>query len=372
MKIAIDALGISRPGGGRSATLNLLEPLFDLDRDNEYIVLLDGPEASVGDRGENVRQVIAPVAQRLAVRAWAQAIWPLLLRREKVQVIHHTKNLSTLFSPCASVVTIHDLTVLARPEIFPAIDVAYWRTIGRFCLGSVDRVIAVSRATADDLMRYYKMPPDRIEVICEGIDDIFQPAGHGQVATVRKKYRLPESYLLHVGSISPKKNLSTLVRAYGRLIRRGGFDGALVLVGRPYSRGSDEALAECIAREAQKRRVIRTGPVPQEDLPGLYSGATCFVFPSLHEGFGLVPLEAMACGVPVIASRVGAVEEMIGGAAFLLEDPLDDVGLAEKIRCVVSDPEMRQRMRVAGLRRALRFSRRESARRTLALYQSFA
>jgi len=372
MKIAIDALGISQPGGGRSATLNLLEPLFDLDRDNEYIVFLDRPEASIRGCGENVRQIIAPVTHRFAVRAWAQTIWPLLLRREKVQVIHHTKNLTTLLSPCASLVTVYDLTILAHPAIFPAIDVVYWRTIERFCLRRVDRVIAISQATSDDLVRYYKIPPERIEAIYLGIDDIFQPAEADQVAAVRRKYHLPQSFLLHVGSIGPKKNLSTLVRAYGRLVRRGGFDGALVLVGHPYRRGADEDLAECIAQEELGGRVIRTGPVPQEDLPGLYSGATCFVFPSLHEGFGLVVLEAMACGVPVIASRVGAVEEIVGDAAMLLGDPRDDVALAEHITSVADDSAMQNRMRIAGLRRAARFSRRGSARRTLALYQSFA
>ena len=371
MRIAIDALGISQPGGGRSATLNLLEPLLQADSENEYLIFLDQPEPSLSGFA-NARQVMAPMRQRFAVRAWAQAAWPSFLRREKVDVIHHTKNLVTLLNPCPSVVTIHDLTILVHPEIFPWSDVLYWRTIERLSVKCMDSVVAVSDVTAQDLVRYYGVSPERIRVIYEGIDERFQPAGAEQVERVRAKYGLPSRYLLHVGSISSKKNLATLARAYGQLARGSLFEGALVLVGRSYWQGGDQALDAVLSSQAAGARVIRTGPVPQEDLPAIYSGAACFVFPSLHEGFGLVPLEAMSCGVPVIASRVGMVERMMGDAALYLDDPKDVVALSQRIADLLSDEGEQDRLVQKGLERAPTFSRRRAALDTLHLYEELA
>ena len=371
MRIAIDALGISQPGGGRSATLNLLQPLLELDSENEYLVFVDAPEPALAGLA-NLRQMVAPTRHRFAVRLWAQATWPRLLRRERVDLIHYTKNLTTGLNPCPAVVTVHDLTILVHPEIYPAVDVIYWRTIERYCLRHVDRIIAVSQVTALDLERFYAISSERIEVIYEGIDDVFGPVKEARIAAVRAKYGLPESYLLHVGSISPKKNLSTLARAYGHLVQRGAFAGPLVLVGRSYWKKGDAALDACVAEQSDSGRIIRTGPVPQEDLPALYAGATCFVFPSLHEGFGLVPLEAMACGAPVIASRVGALQEVIGEVAVFVDDPTNERALADRLALVLADASWRQQLREQGIALGKRFSRERAARHTLELYHSMA
>ncbi|MBC7235684.1 MAG: glycosyltransferase family 4 protein [Chloroflexi bacterium] len=375
-RIAIDALGISQPGGGRSATLNLLEPLLQIDKENEYLLFLDRQEPTLPP-GENVRTILAPTRQRFAVRAWAQATWPNLLRRERVDLIHHTKNLVTFLNPCPTAVTIHDLTILVHPEIFPRVDVLYWRTVEKLAVNSVDRVIAVSDVTAADVIHFYGTPQERVVVIYEGIDEAFRPAAPEQIAEVRMRYGLPERYLLHVGSISLKKNLATLARAYGRLVREENFDGALVLVGRSYWEGGDRALDAYIAEQTANRsagavRIIRTGPVPQGDLPALYSGATCFVFPSLHEGFGLVPLEAAACGTPVVSSRVGVMEQLLEGVALFLQDPHDEAHLAETLASLLADPARLSEMRAAGLAAAPRWSRRRAAQETLALYKTLA
>lgn len=372
MRIAIDALGISRPGGGRSATLNLLEPLLDLDGDNEYLLFLDEPEPALWGAPGQVRQIVPPVAHRLAVRGWAQAVWPALLRRERVDLVHFAKNLATLWSPCASVATVHDLTVLVHPEMHPRTDVLYWRTYGQACLRRMDRVIAVSDLTAADVERYCCVPAKRIVVIREGIDERFRPAPADEVDAVRERYGLPPSYLLHVGSIWPKKNLVTLARAYVELVRSGGYGGALVLVGRAYRDGGDPRLEAFLRDHRDVGQVILTGPVPQEDLPALYTGAECFVFPSVHEGFGLVPLEAMACGAPVVATRVGALPETMGEDAVWVEDPYDHRALVDRLREVLTDTDLREGLVSAGLARAAVLSRRSAAERTLELYRRVA
>lgn len=367
MKIAIDALGISRPGGGRSATLNLLEPLFSIDQENEYILFLDYFEA--GLQKPNVRQILAPIHGRLSSRLWAQIVWPGLLRRENVQLIHHTKHLVTTGNPCSTVVTIHDLTMLVHPEIFPALDVLYYRTIEKYNLSRLQHIIAVSQTTADDVRRIYHIPTDKITVILEGISNDFRPASSEAVDRVRQQYNLPDHYLLHVGSIWPKKNLVTLVRAFGQLRRTEHYNGRLVLVGRDYSQAGDTELDQAISAESPFGSVLRTGPVPQEDLPAIISGADCFVFPSLHEGFGLVPLEAMACGIPVIAARSSAVEEVLGDAAILIDDPRAVDVFAQKLSLLLNDPALRNGMITAGLEHTTLFSREQAARKTLSLYK---
>jgi len=370
VRIAIDALGISRPGGGRSATLNLLEPLLGLDGDSEYLLFLDEPERALQGRPGQVRQIVPPVRQRLAVRAWAQAVWPALLRRERVDLIHFSKNLATLWSPCVSVATVHDLTVLVHPEMHPRTDVLYWRTYGQACLRRMDCVIAVSHLTATDVERYCRVASERIVVVREGIDERFRPAPACEVRAVRERYGLPASYLLHVGSIWPKKNLTTLARAYVELVRSDGYDGALVLVGRAYRAGGDPLLDAFLQYHGDVGRVILTGPVPQADLPALYTGASCFVFPSVHEGFGLVPLEAMACGTPVVATRVGALPETAGDDILYLEDPYSVSELAGHLRRLLVDRELSRRLRRSGLARASSFSRLRAAQETLALYRT--
>jgi glycosyltransferase involved in cell wall biosynthesis len=366
MKIAIDALGINRLGGGRSATLNLLIPLFSIDHENHYILFLDSPEPEL--QAPNVRQILAPFHGRLTSRLWAQFTWPGLLRREGVQLIHHTKNLVTIGNPCPTLVTIYDLTILAFPKIFPSIDVLYWRTIEKYSLLHLQHIISISQTTANDLHRYYHIPVSKITVIPAQIADIFKPASKDDILRIRHQYHLPEHYLLHVGSISPKKNLTTLVLAYGQLCKANRYSGALVLSGRSYFHEGDTELEQAISAFSSFGPILRTGAVPQDDLPAIISGADCFVFPSLHEGFGLVPLEAMACGVPVIAARSGAIEEVLGDAAILVDAPRAADAFVNKLSMVLSDMELRSSLVSKGFQRVASFSREKAARQTLALY----
>ena len=374
MRIAIDAMGITKAGGGRTATLNLLEPLVALDHENEYLIFVDETEPSLNGY-PNVRQYQVRIRSRFLARLWAQAVLPVLLRRERIDIMHYARNLGAFFTPGHSVLTIYDMTTLLHPEVYPSMDVLYWRTVQRLMVRNMDRIIAISESTAHDVKRIYGLPDEKVVVIPCAHYSRYRPVSAKEIHQVRSRYNLPKEFILHVGSISPKKNLPTLVRAFERL-KQEGYPGALVLVGRVYRSGQDSVLLREIEASKESDSIMLTGPVPDEDLPALYSAARVFAFPSLHEGFGLAPLEAIACGTPVVASRTPAVVEVLGDAGTFVESPHDDEEMARQIvhqiARLLSDDDLWQEMRARGLERARRYSGAEVARRTLDLYQSLA
>jgi len=371
MRIAIDAMGIAKPGGGRTATLNLLEPLITLDRENEYLVFVDETEPSLNGY-PNLRQYQVGIRSRFLARIWAQVALPILLRHEKIDIMHYARNLGAFLTPGRSLLTIYDMSILLYPEVYPASDVLYWRSVQRLMMRRMDRIIAISESTARDVRHIYGLPDDKVEVIPCAHHARYKPASAEEIHQIRARYGLPEEFILHVGSISPKKNLPTLVRAFERL-KREGYPGALVLVGRVYRSGQDSVLLREIEASKERDSIILTGPVPDEDLPALYSAARVFAFPSLHEGFGLVALEAIACGTPVVASRTAAVVEVLADAGTFVESPRDDEEMARLLSCqiarLLSDDDLWQEMHVRGLERAKQYSGQEVARRTLDLYQ---
>lgn len=371
MHIAIDALGISQPGGGRSATLSLLEAIFALDEEHHYVVFVDQPEPLLKQWPVRVEQRVLGIKNRFLVRLAAQALFPWLLRRDSVDLVHFVKNLSVVGVPGVSVVTVYDLTILHYPQVYPHSDVLYWRWIEPWILRQADRVIAISHETAQDLVRFYKLDPGRVHVIYPGIRPLFRPIDAQTIDRVWNKYRLPRPAILHIGSISRKKNLLPVVQAIHAL-RNEGAGIRLVLVGREYGKGRDMALYSYIEKHQLKDVVCFTGPVSDEDLPALYSGARLLAFPSLHEGFGLVPVEAMACGLPVVTSGGGAVAEVVGDAALVLHEPRSSEMWIEAIRCLLQDEEKWQELRTRGLDRARLFDPRRAARETLELYQEAA
>ena len=365
MRVVIDALGISQPGGGRTATLNQLRALLHLDQDSEYLILLDREEPTLA--APNVRQVVAGARGRLASRLWAQMVLPGLVHRERVDLVHFIKNLGAFFVPCRSVVTVYDLSVLLCPEIYPWSDRLYWRWVEPLTLRHANRVVAISNDTARDLMRFCELNRDRVEVIYPGCDEAFRPLPAEQVVAIRNKYGLPEQFVLHVGSISRKKNLLPLVRAI-TLLQERGETVRLVLVGRLYGKARDDELLRGLQGGELDSVVTWLGAVSAEDLPALYNAATLLAFPSLQEGFGLVPLEAMACGLPVVTSGAGAIGEVVGKAARIVEAASDAQAWVKALEQVLQDPREGEAMREAGLLRARQFSNQASAQRLLAVY----
>jgi glycosyltransferase involved in cell wall biosynthesis len=369
MKIAIDALGITQPGGGRTATLNLLQALLRLDHDNDYLILVDVEEPALA--GPNVRQWAIGERGRFAARLWVQWHLPTALRRERVALVHHVKNLGAFFMPGRTVVTVYDLSVLIHPEIYPRSDRLYWRWVEPLTLRQADCVIAISNDTADAIARYYGLLRQRIRVIYPGYDPRFRPLPDPAAARAARQYGLPDTFFLHVGSISRKKNLLPVVQAVARL-RQSGHVVKLVLVGRVYGKARDDELLRAFESGDLEDDVMWLGPVPDDDLPALYNAAVALVFPSLQEGFGLVPLEAMACGLPVVTSGAGAIGEVVGDAAFIVDHASEESAWASALERVLSDSGLRQRLRSRGLERVPRFSNEESARQLLEVYRELS
>lgn len=364
--IAIDALGIGRVGGGRSATINLLRTLLPLDPANLYLLLLDQFEPQLS-LGEHVQQIIVPVHQRIACRLYATAVWPFELRRRHVDLVHHIKNLRTPGLPGRSVVTIYDLTILVHPELYPLIDVWYWRYRQGQLLRGADRVIAISEHTARDLQKYYHLDPGSLRVIYPAYDDRFGPVPSAQIDQIRQDYSTGQRFILHVGSISRKKNLLVLVKAFEQLVSQG-YPGKLVLAGAEYNKGHDDALFAHVKNSPYCSRIVFTSYVPDKDMPALYNASELMVFPSLHEGFGIAPVEAMACGTPVITSSGGALAEVVGQGGIVLSE-VNAEFLANTMSRIMDDPAMRSSLIARGFEWVKRYSIHQVAEQTLTVYE---
>ena len=237
----------------------------------------------------------------------------------------------------------------------------------RSSMKRADVLIAPSEATRKAILEFMpNLEPDRIHVTPLGIDDEFRPQDPTAVQEMANRLKIPQKYVLFVGTLEPRKNLTTLVESYRQLIKSGDFEEHLVLSGKP-GWGYEELL-ELTNSPDLRGRVHLTGYVDQEDLPTLYSGAKLFVYPSLLEGFGLPPLEAMACGVPTISSLSSSLTENLENAAILV--PPENIPLLSRTMAdLLRDPAQRQQLKARGLERARQYRWDETARQTLCVYQ---
>jgi glycosyltransferase involved in cell wall biosynthesis len=351
MRIAIDSQStLGRKTGIGLYTANLLRALRRVAPEHEYVELAWG-------RTEELR-----VDRRLR---WEQWELPRRARAARAQVLHLTGFGAPLWRPCPTVLTVHDLIGYLFPAHLPPMARLYWARWLPFSVRFAGRIIADSEHTRRDLERLLGVPPQRITVIPLAADERFQPVSDpGVLAAARARYDLPSPFVLYVGTLEPRKGLDTLLDAFAALA--GEFPHALVIAGK---RGwYTEPLFRRVERLGLGRRVRFTGYVADEALPALYSLADLFVFPSRYEGFGLPPLEAMACGVPVISSHAASLPEVVGDAGVLVP-PGDPQALAAAMREVLTDEARRAEMRARGLARARCFSWEETARRTVKVYE---
>ncbi|MEW6320270.1 MAG: glycosyltransferase family 1 protein [Acidobacteriota bacterium] len=357
MRIAIDARKLHDFGIG-TYIRNVLIELARLDQATEYIVLCRPEDVDQPlPLGPNFRWV-AESARPYSVRE--QFRIPLSLVRERVHLVHEPHYVLPPLVRSRSVVTIHDCIHLMFPQYLPN------RGAYLYARGSIwsaarkaDRVLTVSEASKRDILRFVDIPADKVSVIYNAIDERFlQPPGEEQMERARQRFQLDRPFVLYVGNIKPHKNVERLIDAFGRARAEGLDDLRLVIVGDEISKYP--ALRQAVHRHRLDKHVRFLGFQPLETLAAFYRLARAFVFPSLYEGFGLPPLEAMACGAPVVVSNVSSLPEVAGDAALLV-DPYDPSAIGEAMRRAVTDEALRAELVARGRARVAAFSWAKSA-----------
>jgi len=370
MRIGIDctSAGKQRAGIGRF-TRGLIRGLASAGRQHEYILIRakDAPPLDE-DLPANFKSVCLPLGEWPLTVAWHRLSLPVpldvLIRG--LDVFHATDYLLPPLSRAAGLVTVHDLSFKLFPECAEPNLVRFLERRLPRSLNRARIILADSQCTKEDLVRLYGLSPTRIAVVMGGVDDRFHPVAEPAVTAVRQKYALPGDYVLTVGTLEPRKNLVRLVEAFAKLQQESTGVSQLVIAG---GKGwlYDEIFAT-VQRLELTDRVRFLGFVPDDDLPALLTGARLFVFPSLYEGFGLPPLEAMACGTPVVCSRSSSLPEVVGDAAIVVE-PLDPAALAKAMNRVVKDGSLRAKLSEQGRVQAAKFTWKAAAESLIDVYE---
>ena len=352
---------------------NLLTHLPRVDRDNRYTAFLgDGRFTSSGLALQLSR---LPTSRPVVRILWEQVVQPFALRKERVDLLHALAFVTPLLSPCPSVVTIYDLSFLLYPDSFKRFKRFYLGLFTRLSARRARRIIAISESTKRDVVRLLGVPPEKVEVVYCGIDEAFHPLAplspqswgeRGEVDAFRSKRGLPERFILFVGTIEPRKNVTRLIEAFASL-RPCDFANLKLVIGGAKGWFYQDVFAR-VEELGLEGEVMFPGYIPVSELPLWYNAAELFVYPSLYEGFGLPLLEAMACGTPVVTANTSSLPEVVGEAGLTV-DPLDVAGLAEAMRRVLDDEALRQEMRKRGLQRAKGFSWTKTAQETVQVYR---
>lgn len=353
-----------RAAGVSRYIYNLVGCLHDADPTSRYTALVG--EHVQGWRGIGQQISRMPTNQPLVRVLWEQTRLPSHLRSLHADLLHAPVNVAPLQSVCPTVVTVHDLSFIYYPDSFRAFQRLYQRTMTPISIGRAARIIAVSENTRMDLLRLCRADPARVQVVYNGVEGRFRPIDKPEVEEFRRRRGLPERMILFVGTLEPRKNVSTLLKAYALLRKTGRTKVPLVIAGgKGWFYSPIFALAEELGLG---EHLLFPGYIADAELPLWYNAAEIFVFPSLYEGFGLTPLEAMACGTPVIVSSASSLPEVVGDAGLIVE-PQDVEGLAEAIAQLLDDPALRKELGAAGRRRAREFTWPKTAQKTASVYR---
>jgi glycosyltransferase involved in cell wall biosynthesis len=365
MRIGIDMHSIKGLlQGTRTYILNIVEHLLALDSTNEYSLYLTDRSAQlpahllknnvrVGHVSPHNRLVRIPVS------------FPVRLARDSIDVFH-CQYMGPPFGRTPYVIMMHDILHESMPQFFPAALRTMMKVTYPLSARRASHVLTCSEYSKRDIVERYKIPEQKVTVTYHAVSRNFQPITKEESReAILRKYGLPEKYVLFVGRLEPRKNVPGLVRAFHKVKRDHRIKHKLVLVGEKYHRHED--ILSAINGLGLQEEVILTGGIDHSELPAIYGGASLFVYPAFAEGFGIPPLEAMACGVPVISSNTTSLPEVIGDAG-ILTDPHDNDSLAAAMLDVLGNEELRNEMKSKGLARAKTFTWEKAADRTLRVY----
>ncbi len=375
MHIAINAHLLAHTSSFRRAGVSnyveaLLTHLGEVDRDNRYTIYTTrglSRDALGLPPNFTIRPSRLPTINPRVRIPWEQLLAPLLLRSIRADVFHGVLNVAPLFCPVPSVITIHDLAFLSFPQTFRRLNRSYLTWATRVSARRAARILAVSEATKQEIVRLLGIPAEKIVVTHNACDARFAPPDPVALDAFRRRVGLPERFILFVGTLEPRKNLPTLLDAYARIAP--STDVPLIIGG-----GKGWLYDEIFARAESLNlgdRVRFAGYIDGVDLPLWYAAATVFTLPSLYEGFGMPLLEAMACGTPVVTTTSSSLPEVVGDAGLTVP-PTDADALGAALLRLLDDAELHAELRERGLRRARLFSWRATAERTLAVYQDAA
>ncbi|WP_129626572.1 glycosyltransferase family 4 protein [Candidatus Oscillochloris fontis] len=373
MRIAVNAHLLAHTRSFRRAGVShyieqTLLHLAQIDQHNQYDIYttrgLDN--AALGlPANFHVRPSHLPTINPRIRIPWEQFLAPTLLRMTKASLYHGALNVVPFNCPVPSVVTIHDLAFIRFPQTFRAYNRTYLDFATRLSARRATRILAVSEHTKREVVGILGVPAERVVVTPNAARSHFRPPPPAELEAFRTRHGLPERFVLYVGTLEPRKNLTTLLDAYAEVTRR--FPDVPLLVGGGKGWLYD-TIFERLEHLGLREQVKFVGYLDEEELPLWYAAATVFAFPSIYEGFGMPPLEAMACGTPVVTSNTSSLPEVVADAGLMV-DPRSADALAAALCRVLGDPDLHADLRTRGLRRATHFTWATTAERTLRAYE---
>jgi glycosyltransferase involved in cell wall biosynthesis len=373
MRIGIDARPLSRQRMGiENYVHGLVQLLPQVAPEHEYFLYSNAElVAPVPERG--IRKHIDRAFQCCPGSIWLLSRAANLMRRDELDVFWSTSTLLPRRMPAGvlKVVTVYDLVWRRFPETMTHYNFYVHKIFAEKAIARADVVVVISRSVRDELVHCLGVPEEKIRVVYPGISERYQPQDQSAAAGyISDKYGTPRRYLATVGTVHPRKNLRLLVQVLRILRESGRLDCTLLVAGAKGWKNS-QLYGEIQAAGLTEQEIKFLGYVPDEDLPFFYAGAQLFLFPSLYEGFGIPPVEAMACGTPVVSSNAGSLPEVLGDAA-ILESPDSPERTAEAVMEGLANEELRRTLRARGINRSREFCWERSAGQLLGAFSNFS
>jgi len=370
MRIAIDArMGHTRVGIG-AYVRGLLNGLAKIDKINNYYIIINkNKKENFVPVQDNFHKIYTGVTYSDYLRRdfWEQLYLPLILHRYKIDIYHGPNFVLPILANVKMIVTVYDLTLFTIPKIYTLLPRFRIKKLIKMSTRRSNIIIAGSNNSKKDIVSILKLPEDKVKVIYISVDKEYKPINdRNKMNLVKKKYKINGKFIIHVGSLKATKNIPRLIEAYSGLPVVILKKYLLVITGK--KGWKYEEIHTAIKRLRLENNIIFTGFVDDNDLPLLINAASLLAFPSLYEGFGIPPLEAMACGTPVIASNASSIPEVVGDAALLF-DPYNVEEITEAMYRALTDEQLRNKLRKRGFERVKQFSWEKAARETLKLYE---